>query len=379
MAASQGEGDLIAAIYDSIIEPAGWDGVVKRIVEATKSVSGNFFIHTRDTADLSAVCNADPFYSETYVQHYHKINPLLAVAETLAPGEVRSATYLTRTDAFKASAMFNEWMWPQKWADVVGVGLLRTPKEGGLLVLHRSPDAVWMEPPEWNLLETLAPHLKRAATIHELFVQTRATTSSLAEAVAAAGYAVFLLTGDCRVVFANAKAEDLLRRGIGLRYERGRLAATSPSSTARLHALVRQGVRYKTGEGDSGGTLELCRGENRPPLVAHVIPLAPIRTMAIFDLDRPAAAVFIVDPAADPSAQIQHFAARFGLTAAETRVLAEIIAGKGLFAAAARLKITKETARTQAKVVLSKTGTNRQTELIRRFFETALPGPPSSD
>ncbi|MGH6936127.1 MAG: hypothetical protein ACRED2_08090 [Methylocella sp.] len=289
MAASQGDGDLIAAIYDSIIEPAGWDGVVKRIVEATKSVSGNFFIHTRDTADLSAVCNADPFYSETYVQHYHKINPLLAVAETLAPGEVRSATYLTRTDAFKASAMFNEWMWPQKWADVVGVGLLRTPKAGGLLVLHRAPDAVWVEPAEWNLLETLAPHLKRAATIHELFAQTRATTSSLAEAVAAAGFALFLLTGDCRVVSANAKAEDLLRRGIGLRYERGRLAATSPSSTARLHALVRQGVRYKTGEGDSGGTLELCCDENCPPLVAHVIPLVPVRTVAILDLDRPAA------------------------------------------------------------------------------------------
>jgi hypothetical protein len=73
MAASQGDGDLIAAIYDSIIEPAGWDAVIKRIVEATKSVSGNFFVHTRDTAHLSAVCNADPFYSETYVQHYHKI------------------------------------------------------------------------------------------------------------------------------------------------------------------------------------------------------------------------------------------------------------------------------------------------------------------
>ncbi|MGH6936259.1 MAG: helix-turn-helix transcriptional regulator, partial [Methylocella sp.] len=122
---------------------------------------------------------------------------------------------------------------------------------------------------------------------------------------------------------------------------------------------------------------ELCCDENCPPLVAHVIPLAPVRTAAILDLDRPAAAVIIVDPAADPSAQIQHFAARFGLTPAETRVLAEIIAGNGLVAAAARLKITKETARTHAKRVLSKTGTNRQTELIRRFFETALPGSPS--
>jgi DNA-binding CsgD family transcriptional regulator len=157
----------------------------------------------------------------------------------------------------------------------------------------------------------------------------------------------------------------------------GRLAATSPALTARLHALARAGACHKTGEGDIGGTLELCRGENRPPLVAHVIPLAPIRTVAIFDLDRPAAAVFIVDPAADLGAQIQRFGARFGLAPAETRVLGEIIVGNGLPAAAARLKITELAARTHAKHIFDKTGTSRQTELIRRFFETALPGSPA--
>jgi hypothetical protein len=35
------------------------------------------------------------------------------------------------------------------------------------------------------------------------------------------------------------------------------------------------------------------------------------------------------------------------------------------------LKITEDTARTHAKRIFSKTGTNRQTELIRRFFETS--------
>jgi hypothetical protein len=35
-----GDTDIIAAIYDAIIEPSGWDEVVKRIVEATKSFSG---------------------------------------------------------------------------------------------------------------------------------------------------------------------------------------------------------------------------------------------------------------------------------------------------------------------------------------------------
>ncbi|MGH6836675.1 MAG: helix-turn-helix transcriptional regulator [Methylocella sp.] len=234
-----------------------------------------------------------------------------------------------------------------------------------------------MEPPKWQLLEILAPHLKRACDLGLLLARTRATTDSLGTAVAAAGFAVFLLTGDCRVVFANAKAEDLIRRGIGLRYEHGRLAAASPALTARLHALVRHGSQLERGEADIGGTLELARGENRPPHFAHVIPLAPNRTVAIFDFDRPAAAVFIVDPSADFGAQIRHFAATFGLTPAETRVLAEIIAGNGLPAAAAQLKISRGTARTHAYRIFEKTGTKRQTELLRRFFETAVPGSPA--
>jgi hypothetical protein len=41
MAILQGDGDLIAAIYDAIIDPSRWDEVVKRIVEGTKSFSGN--------------------------------------------------------------------------------------------------------------------------------------------------------------------------------------------------------------------------------------------------------------------------------------------------------------------------------------------------
>jgi DNA-binding CsgD family transcriptional regulator len=72
----------------------------------------------------------------------------------------------------------------------------------------------------------------------------------------------------------------------------------------------------------------------------------------------------------------QRFAARFGLTAGETRILAEIIGGNGLLAAAAKLKITEATARTHAQRILAKTETNRQTELIRRFFATSLPGSP---
>jgi hypothetical protein len=260
MARSQGGGDLIAAIYDASIDPSRWDEVVKRIVEATKSVSGGLHIQQKHAPRLSALCNCDPYYVAAFIQTYYKSNPVSPWEATITPGEIRTATHITETDCFKRSVFYNELIRLVGWADVVAIGLLRTPNGFGLLKLQRSPEAVWVEPAEWHLLETLAPHLRRAAAIHDILSGARATMDSLGAAVAAAGFAVFLLTGDCRVLFANAKAEDLVRRQMGLRYERGRLGAASPALTHRLHALARQGSTPERGKGDTGGTLELPRG-----------------------------------------------------------------------------------------------------------------------
>lgn len=105
-----------------------------------------------------------------------------------------------------------------------------------------------MEPAEWHLLETLAPHLQRAAAVHALLARTRATANSLA---AAAGFAVFVLTENCRVLFANPKAEDLVRRQTGLRYERGQLAA----ATLRSPIACRRSPAQGHGPGAAEATL----------------------------------------------------------------------------------------------------------------------------
>ena len=367
---------LIAAIFDAILDPSGWEEVVKRTVEATKSAAGFIAVRRQNAGELFATCNADPFYTDLFARHYYKINPLNAAGAAIAPGEVRSVTSITQTDSFKASAFCNDIMRPQGWADCVCIGLFHIPNEFGLLVLDRSPGALWVEPPEWQFLESLGPHLKGAAKIHRLLVQARLATESLGAAVAAAGFAVFLLTQDCRVLFANSKAEDLMLRHVsGLRYENGRLAATTPALTARLHALVRGAARLDQCGSDPGGTLELPRGDNcPPPLTAHVFPLAANRTASILAVEKPAVAVMITDPLANFGVHVRSFASKFGLTAAEARVLGEIILGKGLLAAAARLYISEATARAHAKHILWKTGTTRQTELIRCFFEASFPG-----
>jgi PAS domain-containing protein len=212
------------------------------------------------------VCNVDPFDADAYVHHYWQKSPLVPVAATIAPGKVRTHTPITQTDRFRASAFFHES------GPATGMGGFRRDRSSShaqafeQLRLMRSPDAIWVEPAEWQLLETLAPHLQRAAAIHDLLSRARATTESLGAAVAAAGFAVFLLSGDRRVVFANAKAEDLLPRQMGLQYASGlrrRRASTRRAFSRKPEPAVRRSS---------------SAGSSRPPCSARRILTGIIRS-----------------------------------------------------------------------------------------------------
>ena len=62
---------------------------------------------------------------------------------------------------------------------------------------------------------------------------------------------------------------------------------------------------------------------------------------------------------------------RFGLTAAEARLATEVLKGDGRAAAARRRGISLDTANYQLARIFEKTGTHRQTELIRLLLDAA--------
>jgi DNA-binding CsgD family transcriptional regulator len=374
MADKDGSADLIAAIYDTILDPTRWDEITGRIVARTNSVSGSLAIQRGNSFELAAAHNMDPFYLEAYAKNWATNNPLELFKRSVPRGSLKTYTKVTQTDSFKASAYFNEFIRPQGWGDGVVACLDRGPASAGYFGIIRPPDRIWIEAQHWHLLETLVPHLQRALAVNRLFSYFLATADSLGQAFATAGFAVFLVTEDCRILFANPKAEELLRRRVGVLHGQGRLSAKDRTVSEHLQALVREGSNPMRGGGECGGTLVLRDANITRPLIAHVIPFAPVRTLAIIDCERPAAAVFVVDPGADLIGRVRLFATRFGLTVAETRVLAEIISGSGIQAAAEKLKMAEGTARTHAKHILAKTGTTRQTALIRKFFEESLPG-----
>src|SRR5215472_5840266 len=163
---------------------------------------------------------------------------------------------------------------------------------------------------------------------------------------------VIVCDARARVLFANRVAQALLEDGDGLALGNGgELRGRMPGETAALRRLVAAAAGAL--EVEAGGALRVSResGETLPLLVC------PLRA---------GGAVVFVGDQASPIRRAQLAIRRwYGLTAAEARLATALAEGATLEQAALALEITRNTARTHLKHIFEKTGTNRQSALVR--------------
>jgi DNA-binding CsgD family transcriptional regulator len=80
--------------------------------------------------------------------------------------------------------------------------------------------------------------------------------------------------------------------------------------------------------------------------------------------------VFVTDPEATADVRRQWLREDFGLTPAEAMVAVEILKADGLQMVARRLRISLPTAHTHLAHIFDKTGTHRQSELVRVLLQS---------
>lgn len=228
---------------------------------------------------------------------------------------------------------------------------------------------------EIELGKLLLPHLRRAVTISEVLDVRTIVGERMAEALDALRCAVVLTNEQGTILHANRPAENILCASGGpVHSAKGTLQATAPSAAAELRAAIALAARNEAGIGKTGLAIRLTESDV-PTIFAHVLPLtgSDFRTRL-----QPAAvaAVFIGSP---PDAQdgADTLAAAFGLTPAETKVLASLFSGRTLTETAATLGITRPTAKTHLEHIFLKTKVTRQAELMRLW--TGLISPTGSN
>jgi PAS domain S-box-containing protein len=169
-----------------------------------------------------------------------------------------------------------------------------------------------------------------------------------------------VVTAGARVLLANRSAERLLRRGNVLRIENGRLSATDPWHEKELQKLVDQAIEPGVVEPMAGiGVMNIASRAVGDTL--HLI-VSPLREAE--DGATPAAAIIVRDRAAQTAVNPAFLRRLYGLTPAESRVVAELAKGKRLQEVADGLQVSLNTVRNQLKQAFTKTHTNRQSDLV---------------
>ncbi|MGH7486824.1 MAG: helix-turn-helix transcriptional regulator [bacterium] len=217
----------------------------------------------------------------------------------------------------------------------------------------------------------IASHIERAFLVRDLPGEDRTLSELLGRVMARAGFGLILATADRRIVYVNDTAETLIRAGSGLRCERNCISAADFTSSRKLQSLITAASR-QTDESVQGGSLIFRDEDGVASLAVHIVPLCS-RSAVIPPDEYPAAGLVIVDCKRGNTDRTNAFADLFGLTSAEARVVSQLVSGGGLTKAAPRLNIARSTARFHLTRILEKTGTHRQAELVRVFYEVTIP------
>lgn len=214
-----------------------------------------------------------------------------------------------------------------------------------------------------ELVRLLLPHLRRAFNIHQKMETLRAEAEGSDAALDRLDAAVIALDGQGRVLRMNRRAESLLKRGDCLVMRQGRLVAADSRQAAQLDEMIASAAL--TGAGlvtDSGSAMRLHGRDSPSPLTVTVIPF---HSSHVLTEAHPCALVFINDPAEHPASRATLLLTLYGLTPAECRLADLLLEEMDLYRAADRLGVTANTARFMLKTIFAKTGTHRQSELVR--------------
>ena len=212
-------------------------------------------------------------------------------------------------------------------------------------------------------LRELVPHVQRALQVHERIAAAEQHAAAMSEALERCGRGLALLDGRGRPLFVNAPLEAIFKASDGLVVAREGISALARDSTRAMHALIANAAL-----GGSGGTLAVPRPSGAPPYSVVVSPVS--KRAPILAGTEAVVLVVVSDPASAVRVDVKLLQTAYGLTFAEARIASRLANGATIDTVAQQLRIAVSTARTHLKRILHKTGTNRQSELVRLVLLT---------
>jgi DNA-binding CsgD family transcriptional regulator len=363
--------ELIGTIYDAALDHTLWPGVLKNVAGFFGgSVAAIYSKNSAGGLDQYHQFGFDPYYQQLYLSKYIRLDPTAAGHCLAEIGQLVSIGDLMPYREFEDSRFHQEWAIPQGLADCLTTPLEKSATGAVLFSVFRNEDHGIVDDEARRRGRLIVPHVRRAALIGNVLDAKTAEKTAVTEALNGLAAAVFLVDRNCRVVFANPSGRAMLEDGRILRLKNDALV-TADSRPALSDVVA------AAGDGDAGlGVGGIAVPLSAPPealWLAHILPLTSgARQQTGLSCDA-VAAVFVHQTSLETPSSMQSMSKLYRLTPGETRVLSAMGEVGGISAVAEMVGISQATVKTHLQRLFAKTGTNRQTELIKLVAAHASP------
>jgi DNA-binding CsgD family transcriptional regulator len=197
-----------------------------------------------------------------------------------------------------------------------------------------------------------------------LFDQSRAIEQALTTALDHVEAAVFLVGSDGAITFANDPAKKMLDEATLVRVSGNALHAIADDADRILRDIFTAAAKGDASVGVRGVAVPLT-SSSEERWFAHVLPLTSGRRQEAGQANHAVAAVFIRNTVPNAPPPLEAIAKLYKLTASEIRVLDAVLRVNGVRAIAEALGLSQATVKTHLQNVFRKTGTKRQSDLIK--------------
>nr|WP_249803763.1 LuxR C-terminal-related transcriptional regulator [Bradyrhizobium zhengyangense] len=347
---------MIDRIYEASVIPSLWVDVLDRISAVARCDGGILIaadpsknVHAVSSKCLSPMLRA--FVEEGWMHQNIR-------AARLAPlnysGFVVDLDIVTPEEA-ETDPLYVNCL--RKHGGGVGTGTVIPAPTGDLIIfnIERSYRRGFVDRSVLTELDALRPHLARSALLSVRLGLERAR--AMTDAMERLNLPAAVLTADGRALSTNALLDRMEHRfisGAGGRL----LISHRPANDLLKAALANTEGRVSVPHTYS---IPIPALDDLEPCVAHLVP---IRRQAR-DIFSGAAHLLVVTSITTPSAPPAHILhGLFDLTPAEAKVAQNLFEGRTVEEIATAHSLSRETIRKQLKAVLTKTGTNRQSELV---------------
>lgn len=366
MSRSQALLKTIEAIYDAGTDHGRWPDALGLLSELVGGQFCDLVVDHRNSIVTEMASRPDPELllrnrSEDLLKenlwfrrrHLAQFNKTIVGEQLASPAEIKRTCFYA--EGLKDVDLFH----------MCGFAFLNRSDLSGYVNVLRNERRPSFGQHEIDLMDSVAPHVSRAARITVLLQGVDLYAAGLESAANQLAFGLLLVDESGCVLFANAEAERLLCEGRTMFRRDGRLVGPTGAAQQKLSALLSRLARLREAAAlhfaDANGHGLKLIGAPLPERRQDFTCLSPTAKSVIF----------LFDDAANAPLPMQLIAQLYGLTAAECRLAGALLAGQTLGEYGERASLTRNTIKTQLKSLFAKAGTSRQSDLVRQLAKLA--------